>query len=220
VQSLAAVSASYDTVAVSYAELVPPISADPLDRALFTAFADLVGETGDGPVVELGCGTGRVTAHLSGLGLAASGIDLSPGMLAVARRTYPGLRFTEGSMLSVDLPAASLAAVVSWYSVIHLSPDQLPTAIAEFHRVLRPGGLLLLAFHVGDECLHRTEGYGHAGISLDVYRLPVDRVATLLTDAGFRIETELVRDPAARVPQARIVARRPVDDRPPPPRLL
>lgn len=220
VQFLAATRASYDTVAVSYAELVPPISADPVDRSLFTAFADLVRETGGGPVVEIGCGTGRVTAHLSGLGLDASGIDLSPGMLAVARQRHPGLRFTEGSMLAVDLPAESQAAVVAWYSIIHLTPDELPTAVAEFHRVLRPDGLLQVAFHVGDECLHRTEGYGHEGISLDVHRLPVERVATLLTEAGFRIELELVRDPAARVPQARILARRPVDDRPVPPRLL
>ncbi|MFE9404030.1 class I SAM-dependent methyltransferase [Streptomyces sp. NPDC006530] len=46
----------------------------------------------------MGCGTGRITAHLRELGLDVFGIDLSPGMVEVARRDHPGLRFDVGSM--------------------------------------------------------------------------------------------------------------------------
>jgi SAM-dependent methyltransferase len=205
---------AYNTVAVSYAELVPAVSDDhPVNRAVLGAFADLVQAAGGGPVGDIGCGTGRVTAHLAGLGLDVSGIDLSPQMLAVAQRKYPGLRFSEGSMLALDLPSGALAGVVAWYSVIHMPRNRLPTAFSEFHRVLAPGGYLQLAFHVGDQRNHKTQGYGHDGISLDVYLLPVERICALLAEAGFVLDTRVVREPdgtrAARVPQACLLARKP-----------
>src|ERR1700761_3731269 len=79
----------------------------PLDRALYAVFAELVRAAGNGPVADAGCGAGHVTSLLSGLGLDAFGIDLSPGMLSVARRHYPQLRFEEGSMLALDRPGGS-----------------------------------------------------------------------------------------------------------------
>lgn len=206
---LTATRAAYDTVAVSYAELVPAVEEDPVDRALLGAFADLVRGAGSHPVADIGCGTGRVTAYLDGAGLDVFGIDLSPQMLAVARRDHPGLRFSEGSMLGLDLPDSGLAGVVAWYSFIHLPPARLASAFSEFHRVLLPGGYLQLAFHVGDQHNHRTEAYGHDGISLDVYRLPVERIVSLLTGAGFVEDTRVVREPASDVPQARVLARKP-----------
>jgi SAM-dependent methyltransferase len=198
--------ATYAIVAESYGEFVPPIREDIEDRALLAAFADLAR---GGPVADLGCGTGLVTAYLASLGLDVSGIDLTPEMLVVARRNYPELRFSEGSLLALDLPDGGLAGAVAWYSIIHTPPSRLPVVAAELFRVLRPGGHLQLGFHVGDEHNHRTHGYGHEGLSLDVYRLPVDGVCDLLRDAGFEILTTVLRDPAARVPQGRVLARKP-----------
>ncbi|WP_027943106.1 class I SAM-dependent methyltransferase [Amycolatopsis taiwanensis] len=205
---------AYNTVAASYAEVVPSVEEDhPVNRAVLTAFADLVRAAGAGPVADIGCGTGRVTAYLDKLGLDVSGIDLSPEMLAMARRDHPELRFTEGSILALDLPDAGLAGVVAWYSVIHMPTDRLPLAFSECYRVLAPGGYLQLAFHVGDQRNHRTQGYGHDGISLDVYRLPVERICSLLKEAGFALDTKVVREadgtPAARVPQAYLLAQKP-----------
>ncbi|TDC73662.1 class I SAM-dependent DNA methyltransferase [Streptomyces hainanensis] len=211
---LAETRSTYDTVALDYDEVIPPVTDDPLDVALLGDFAARVTAAGGGPVVEAGCGTGRITGHLAAAGLDASGVDLSPAMLAVARRAHPEIRFAEGSLLALDLPDAGLAGLVAWYSVIHLPPDRLPSAFVEFHRVLRPGGWLQLAFHVGDRRHHRTEGYGHRGISLDIYWLPVERVAALLAAAGFVLETEVVRDVSARVPQARLLAAKPLEDTP------
>jgi ubiquinone/menaquinone biosynthesis C-methylase UbiE len=203
---------SYDTVAAGYAELVPAVDEDhPLHRAVLVAFAELVRATEGGPVADVGCGTGRVTAFLDGVGLDVSGVDLSPGMLAVARRNYPGLQFSEGSLFALDLPDASQAGVVAWYSIIHMPPARLPAAFSEFHRVLAPGGYLQLAFHVGDQCNHKTQGYGYDGISLDVYRLPVERICALLTQTGFVVDTRVVREPdgnLARAPQAYLLARK------------
>ncbi|MEU8635656.1 methyltransferase domain-containing protein [Amycolatopsis sp. NPDC048633] len=201
---------TYSIVAETYARFSHPIAEDVQDRALLTAFADLV--RGEGPVADLGCGTGRVTAYLASAGLDVTGIDLTPEMLAVARRDHPELRFSEGSLLGLDLPDGGLAGAVAWYSIIHTPPARLPEVCAELFRVLRPGGHLQLAFQVGDERQHLTDWHGHDGLSLDAYRLPVERVGELVTGAGFEVLAQVLRDPAAPVPHGRVLARKPAGE--------
>lgn len=205
--------ASYDTVAVDYAELLrTELAAKPLDRAMLATFAELVQAAGAGPVADLGCGPGRVTAHLHALGLTAFGIDLSPAMVAVARQAHPALRFDEGSMTALDLKDGLLGGIVAWYSIIHTPPEQLPVVFAEFHRVLAPGGHLLLAFQAGGERVHLEQAYGHA-ISLDVYWRSPDLVAELLSQAGLVTHARMLREPEGRekAQQAYLLARKPVE---------
>jgi SAM-dependent methyltransferase len=214
---LRTVRAAYDAIAEGYAErFAGELEAKPLGRAMLGAFAELVAAGDPGPVADVGCGPGHVTAHLRALGLDAFGVDLSPGMLAVARRSHPALRFDEGSMTALDLPDGALRGLVAWYSIIHVPPELLPAAFAEFHRVLAPEGRLLVAFQVGDEPLHLSEGFGHS-ISLDFHRLSPERIADLLERAGLTVEARLVRAPddSERVPQAHLLARRPGDRVPP-----
>ena len=204
--------ASYDSVAADYAERFQgELAGKPLDRALFAVFAELV-QAAAGPVADIGCGPGHVAAYLHDLGLNAFGIDLSPEMIAVARRSYPGLRFDEGSMTALDLPDGHLGGVVAMYSIIHIPPDQLPTVFAEFHRVLAPGGHVLLAFQAGDERRHVTEAFGRP-VRVDAYRLPPDRVAELLTQAGLDLFAQLLREPHEGFEtdqRAYLLARKPV----------
>ncbi|MEU1125695.1 class I SAM-dependent methyltransferase [Streptomyces sp. NPDC005899] len=205
---------SYDALAEAYhATFRDELAAKPLDRALLTAFAELVRGEG-GPLADVGCGTGRVTAYLSELGVDVFGVDLSPGMLAVARRSYPGLRFEEGSMLALDLPDGGLGGVLAWYSTIHVPDGQLPGVFEEFFRVLAPGGHLLLGFQVGEGARHRTEGFGH-GIDLHFRRRHPEPVAGLLTAAGLTVKARLVRekeeggDFPELTPQAFLLAEKP-----------
>ncbi|GAA2500836.1 class I SAM-dependent methyltransferase [Streptomyces gobitricini] len=203
--------ASYDAMAPDYEEYVRgDLDAKPLDRAMLAAFAGGVRSTGGGRVADVGCGTGRVAAHLSSLGLDVFGVDLSPGMLAVARNAYPDLRFHEGSMTDLDLPDGALGGLVAWYSLIHVEPEHVPGVLAEFHRVLAPGGRLLLAFQVGDEPLRLTEAFGRA-VALDFHRWSPDRLAGLLMEAGFGVEARLLREAYATesTPQACLLARKP-----------
>jgi len=199
---------AYDAVAEEYARLLNAESlGTPLDLAVLAAFADLVRSGDAGPVADLGCGPGRITAHLGSLGLVAFGIDLSPTMVAVARRTYPDLRFDEGSMTALALNDGAVSGVVAWYSIIHTPPELLPVVFAEIHRVLAPGGHLLPAFQVGNELLHIEQAYGRT-VSLDAYRLSPDGIAELLHQAGLIVTARVVRQPEARekVQQARLLA--------------
>ncbi|MGW2556594.1 class I SAM-dependent DNA methyltransferase [Streptomyces sp. NPDC001635] len=181
---------SYDTVAASYAELTRHILDEaPEERAALALFADLVRAQGGGLVADVGCGTGRITGHLRKLGLDAFGIDLSPGMIDVARRDHPGVRFDLGSMTALTLADASLNGLVAWYSLIHIPDDEISSVLAHFRRVLRPGGPLLLSFHVGDKSHLKTEGYGGHQMKVYVHRRQPDQTIEWLNEAGFAVET-------------------------------
>ncbi|TDC06393.1 class I SAM-dependent methyltransferase [Streptomyces sp. 8K308] len=207
---LADTRVSYDTVAVSYADqLRGRLAEEPYLRAVLALFAEQVRAAGGGPVADVGCGPGHVTAHLRGLGVDAFGIDLSPGMIEVARRDHPGLRFEVGSMTDLDLPTASVAGLLAWWSLIHVPDDEVPTVFGDFHRVLRPGGALQLGFHVGDQSRLKTRGYGDHPMRVLVHRRQPDQVATWLRDAGFDVEAQLLLGPHELVPQAVLLARRP-----------
>lgn len=200
---------SYDTVAENYADLLrDALAASPADRAVLGLFAELVRAAGGGEVADLGCGPGRITGHLAALGLDVRGIDVSPGMVAVARREHPGLRFDVGSLTDLDLAVGSLAGALAWYSLIHLPTEAVPAVLDELARVLRPGGQLVVAFQVGDEPVELREAYGHE-VQLVVHRRRPEQVAALLTDAGFRVHTQVVREPEGweKSPQAYLLAR-------------
>ncbi|MEV6171275.1 class I SAM-dependent methyltransferase [Streptomyces sp. NPDC051954] len=206
---LTATRTFYDAIAEDYADLFRTELAKPLDRAVFAGFAELVGP--GGRVADLGCGPGRVTAHLASLGLdVVLGLDLSESMLAIARRENPGLRFEQGSMLELDLPDGSLAGAVSWYSSIHTPVDELPSLFAEFRRVLAPGGHLLIAFQIGDEPRRHDRPFGHE-VVLDFQRRRPEQIDGLLRAAGFAPVMQMVREPAPNevAQQASLIVRKP-----------
>ena len=207
---LADTRTSYDAVAVSYAELMNGSLDDvPYLRAVLALFADLMRRAGGGPVADVGCGPGDVTAHLNGLGVDVFGIDLSPGMVEVARRDHPTLRFEVGTMTALDLGDATLAGLLSFWSLVHVPDAEVPAILGEFHRVLRPGCRVLLGFHAGDRSTHKTEGYGGHPMNVYVYRRPLARVSGWLRDAGFAVEAEVALDPDEASPGAVLIARRP-----------
>jgi ubiquinone/menaquinone biosynthesis C-methylase UbiE len=199
---------SYDTVADSYAELLRDILASaPYERGILSLFADLVGGSTDGPVADVGCGTGRVTAYLASLGLDVFGLDLSPGMIAAARRDHPRLRFGVASMTALPVPDASLAGLLAWWSLIHVPDEAIPSVLAGFRRVLQPGAPLMLGFFTGDQIRLKTSGYGGHPMHVRVYHRPPSRVAGWVREAGFALETEVALHADKPFPGAVLIAR-------------
>jgi SAM-dependent methyltransferase len=201
--------AGYDAMAVEYAARFAGGSLAPWDRAMLTAFAEVV----SGPVADVGCGPGADTAYLDGLGVDVFGIDLSPRTVELTRERHPGLRFEVGSMTAIDVPDGALGGVVALYSIIHVPADHMPGVFAEFHRVLRPGGHLMLSFQVGDDIRHRDEAFGRR-ISVDWHRQQPDTIAGLLADSGFETRVRMVREPRLDAEfessrQAYMIARKP-----------
>ncbi|TCJ93528.1 class I SAM-dependent methyltransferase [Nocardia alba] len=181
---------SYDTVAADYADLTRHLLDEtPNERDALALFAELVSAQGGGPVADVGCGTGRITAHLSGLGMDVFGIDLSSRMLEIARRDHPELRFDLGSMTDLALADASMAGLVAWYSLIHIPDHEIGSVLAHFRRVIRPDGMLLLGFHLGETSQLLTQGYGGHPMNLTVHRRQHTRMNAWLENAGFAVET-------------------------------
>ena len=201
---------SYDADATGYADVVRGLlDENPYLRSSLSLFAELVLEAGGGPVADVGCGPGYVTAHLHGLGVNAFGIDLSPNMVAIARRDHPDLRFDVGTMTDLDLADQSVAGILAFWSVIHVPDHAVPGVFGQFRRVLRRGGPVLVGFHVGDGTHHTSEGYTGRAINVDSHYRRPEQITRWLREAGFTIEAELVMRPDEDVPGAIVFARNP-----------
>lgn len=192
-----ALRSSYDALAEAYAQrFADELAQKPLDRALLSLFAADVGA--GGVVGDVGCGPGHIAEHLHRLGLRPVGVDLSPRMIELARQRFPSMDFAVGSMLKLPADDHSWAGIVAFYSIIHLAPEELPQAFAEFRRVLRPGGPLLLAYHLGEEVRHVDELFELA-VSLDFHLLRPAAVIRVLEAAGFAVEISLERAPYSSI---------------------
>jgi SAM-dependent methyltransferase len=204
---------SYDELAATYTErLFSELAGKPLDRHLLNRLAEDVRE--HGLVADLGCGPGHVARYLHDQGVRMLGIDLSPRMIDSARRRSPDIEFRVGDMRALDLPAGALAGIVAFYSLIHIGEPEMGATLRELRRVLAPGGLLLVAFHIGEETVHRDELWGHP-VSLDFrFLMPSPMVARLI-EAGFVVLERVEREPYPEVehPSRRcyLLARSPAD---------
>ena len=194
------VRASYDRVADSYVAMnVGDLAPAPWLRAALAAFADDVRALG--PVLDVGCGPGTVTAHLAGLGVDVSGVDLSPRMVAHARRLHPALRFAVASATELDLAEVSLGGVLCWWSLFNLPRNVLPDVLTSFARALVPAGQLLLGTHVGDGDIERTEVYG-TPVTWTTHLWQPQQLSALLARAGLQPVAELRLPPTPASPSA------------------
>ncbi|MDE9364730.1 class I SAM-dependent methyltransferase [Luteipulveratus sp. YIM 133132] len=201
---------AHDVISAVYAErLAHIIDTMPVERGVLGVFRDLVLESGLGTDVgDIGCGTGRLAPYLAGLGLTPSGVDLSPEMIRLARRDYPGHPFDVADVRSLPFADASLAGALGWYSLMYLAPDQRPRAFAELARVVRPGGHVAIAYKQGDDTPRR--GGRSLDVAFDIYWLSEAEMARRVTDAGFRVVLTATKpaDPDELQPQGYLIARR------------
>ena len=188
---------SYDRIADEYARrLFNELQHKPLDCKLLDRFAAQV--AGRGPACDIGCGPGQVARYLRDAGASVFGLDLSPGMLEQARKLNPDISFREGNMMALDIPDGTLAGITAFYAIVNIPRLSLPVIFREMERVLRAGGLLLLAFHAGDEVIHEEELWGHK-LSMNFLFFRPSEIKLDLESAGFAIEEIVERDPYPEV---------------------
>lgn len=181
---------AYDSVAELYADLFSTAFLDmPFDLGMINAFGRLARDAG--PVADLGCGPGHLTAHLRSLGCDAFGADVSAEMIRIARAAHPGVRFDHVAMTEVDVRDGGLGGVLAWYSIIHAPVEDVPGLLAAFHRMLAPGGHLLLGFFASDTA--EPVPFDHK--VAPATRWPIDALAGLAADAGFTEIARLRREP-------------------------
>lgn len=185
--------ASYDQVAAEYAEKFKDEMDDkPFDRDCLDRLARDVGTLG--PICDLGCGPGQIARYLHRKGVTTLGVDLSPRMVGEARRLNPDIPFHEGDMLALPDPGNSWGGIAAFYCIIHIPRGRVVDALREMKRVLKPGGILLVAFHVGDEIKHLDEWW-EKPVNLDfAFYQPADMEAWLI-EAGYELQDTLIREP-------------------------
>lgn len=207
-----AVKTSYDRVAGEYAvEFGDELEKKPFDRKMLDWLAERVGERGT--ICDMGCGPGQVARYLADQGAQACGVDLSTAMIEQARSLHPGIAFEQGDMQALDGVADdSYGGIAAFYSLVHFPSPALAQALRELKRVLRPGGTLLLAFHIGREVVHRDELLGKE-VSLDFIFFETVEMKDALRLAGFELQEVVERDPYKEVEyqsrRAYIFARKP-----------
>jgi ubiquinone/menaquinone biosynthesis C-methylase UbiE len=184
---------SYNRLAEDYAKrYCDELDKKPFDRQLLKRFVESlsVGKA----VCDMGCGSGHVAEHLKHLGVDVLGIDLSPGMVEIAKKRYPVNDYRVGDMLELDLPDESLAGIVALYAIIHLKRDEICHAMKEMHRVLTPGGGLLVSFHQGKGVLHEDESLGQP-VAFDCNLFESRDVRQAMEKTGFEVEMVAERTP-------------------------
>jgi SAM-dependent methyltransferase len=187
------IATSYDRVAQTYAEKIfDELKDKPLDRELLNRFAERVRPLG--PACDMGCGPGQVARYLHEQGLSVTGVDISPGMVVVARELNPGIEFRQGDMLSLDIANETFGGVAAFYSIIHIPHEQVVTALRELRRILQSGGSLLLAFHIGQETVHLSKWWGH-DVSADFHFFISGEMEEWLKTAEFADIETVERDP-------------------------
>ncbi|CAG0953143.1 demethylmenaquinone methyltransferase / 2-methoxy-6-polyprenyl-1,4-benzoquinol methylase [Anaerolineales bacterium] len=187
----------YDTVAHDYAEkFKDEMDYKPFDRDCLDRLAHEVGDLG--PICDLGCGPGQLARYLHRQGVQTLGVDLSPQMVAEATRLNPEIHFHQGNMLALPDADNSWAGIAAFYCIIHIPRGQIAGALHEMKRVLKPGGVLLLTFHIGTEITHLDEWY-EKPVNLDFAFYQPTEMGNWLKETGFEILETLVREPNPEV---------------------
>ena len=189
--------ASYDRVADEYVRrIADELEHKPLDRQLLDRFAATVRDVG--LACDMGCGPGHVARYLQAHNVQVCGVDLSAELVERARRLNPGIEFQQADMMALDIPDEAWVGIVAFYSLIHIPRADMVQALRELRRVLRPGGVLLLSFHIGDETLHLDDWWGEK-VCLDFFFFRSTEMASYLRAADFEVEEIVEREPYPEV---------------------
>ncbi len=192
-QTLAAYDAGAAAFAKDWHEQPPPEDMHVLIRRFFRP----------GLTADIGCGSGREVAWLDANGFAAIGYDASVGLLAEARRRYPGAKFETSALPELTRVAdGSCDNVLCETVIMHLEPTAIEASARRLMSILKPGGILYLSWRVTTGAdLRDPQGRLYSAFDKDLV-LPQLGDATILLDeavvsasSGKRIHRIVARKP-------------------------
>lgn len=191
----------YNATAESYAATrIDELAKKHFDQMILKEFARLNKDLGT--CADFGCGPGQTTKFLFDAGVKdIVGVDISPGMVTVARRIFPYINFETSDLLALPYDANHFASAVAFYAIVHFDYNQIARAFEEVNRVLKKGAHFLFSFHVGEETVHFDNANG-IDIDIDLHFLSTDRILKLLRDNNFRIIDTVERLPYPEVEYA------------------
>jgi SAM-dependent methyltransferase len=189
---------TYNATAESYATTrIDELSRKHLDRLILNEFAQL--NKDKGTCADFGCGPGQTTKFLFDAGLRdIVGVDISPGMVNVARGIFPYLRFETGDLLALPYEECHFASAVAFYAIVHFDYDQVAISFKEINRVLKKDAHFLFSFHVGKETVHFDNANG-IEVDIDLHFFQTKRILKLLRDNKFEIIDAVERLPYPEV---------------------
>jgi ubiquinone/menaquinone biosynthesis C-methylase UbiE len=198
------VRAAYDTTAEAYvAAFGDDLDGLEIDRAVLDAAAERL--AGRGVVLDIGCGPAQTGAYLAERGVDVVGVDVSPGMLSVARDRSPKLSLACADMRRLPVRPASCAGIVAFYSIQHLSRPDIGEVFGEFRRVLTPGGIVVLATHLGQGEIYMSEFLGHRIDPMGGTFVEEDELERWARSWSFVVDDVQYRDPLPHEYQSRRV---------------
>jgi len=192
-QELHKIERMYDNVAKEYSEtFYGEHEKKPKDQEILRRFSRELGDKK--PVWDFGCGPGHTAKYLKDLGIEISGLDLSEKILEQARTIYPEINFRKGNILELEFDDDSIAGVLAFYTIVHLAEGQVGVAFSEVFRVLKPGGIFLFTYHIGEETVHVDEFLGKK-VDIELMLFKTDFICSCLEKRGFKIVDVIFREP-------------------------
>jgi ubiquinone/menaquinone biosynthesis C-methylase UbiE len=162
------------------------------DIPFYVALAQEAAARGEA-VLELGCGTGRVTIPMAQAGAKVTGLDGAAAMLDIARAKAPAagvdVRWVEGDMAAFELGETYGLVVIPFRSFLHLiTAEEQKGCLDAIHRHLHPRGLLALNFYVPAGGPSVPARSSRVYRSMRLRNVARDEMAGLLEETGFHIE--------------------------------
>jgi len=186
-------SEDYDILAEEYAaRYLHELEHKPFDRQMLDRLCAVAAPLG--AICDMGCGPGQIARYMKDRGADVVGMDLSPGMVALAGKLHPDIAFSRGDMLALDVPDESWGGVAAFYSIIHVPPASVVSALTEIRRVLKPGGYLLVSFHLGNDTM-LVEALWGKQVSLEFFFYQRQEVEASMEKADLEVVESHERDP-------------------------
>ena len=136
-------------------------------------------------VLDAGCGAGIPISQMLSERFHVTGVDFSEAQVELARKNVPNAKFLCEDMTKLNFPENTFEGIVSYYAIIHIPREEHQPLLANFHRMLKPGGFALLC--LGAEHLIDDLDENYLGTRMYWSHFDSETYLRMLKECGFSI---------------------------------